>query len=116
MSCRISSKCGRESSCSTLSRLPVKKLSRHSTLSPRPINRSQRWLPTKPAPPGTRIVRITYSKHEARKTKEAARLSSPKSRSQKHEGSDVSGLGHLDILSSFHSDFVIHSCFGRCPF
>ncbi|CAN0855736.1 hypothetical protein LINGRAHAP2_LOCUS6315 [Linum grandiflorum] len=41
--------------CIRFSFLPVKKLSITITLSPLPIRRSTRWLPTKPAPPVTSI-------------------------------------------------------------
>lgn len=41
--------------------LPVKKLSRQMTSSPRSTRRSQRWLPRKPAPPVTSTVAMEKS-------------------------------------------------------
>src|SRR5256885_72336 len=54
MSCRMSSKRGLASNDSTLSRVPVKKLSMQMTSCPRATSRSQRCEPRNPAPPVTR--------------------------------------------------------------
>src|SRR5262249_9146246 len=52
---RISSKYGCLSKCSTLPRVPVKKLSMQMTFAPCSSRRSHRCEPRKPAPPVTRI-------------------------------------------------------------
>ena len=56
MSCRINSKLGLANKCEILRLLPVKKLSRQSTSSPRATKLSQRCEPRKPAPPVTKIL------------------------------------------------------------
>src|SRR5579862_3179444 len=53
MSASSNSKSGRPTRCSTLRREPVRKLSTHTTRSPRASKASQRCEPRKPAPPRT---------------------------------------------------------------
>src|SRR6516164_1429807 len=50
------------------SRFPVTRLSRQYTVCPRPRNFSQRWLPTKPAPPVITILNYRSSSYDVLST------------------------------------------------